>query len=157
MSIQSCSFCVQDVEKLWHWMCLRQVSMLCHVCLFLSYVHGVFNSPVATPHAGCSGLAEFSVTIYIGERELVCFVFLCRHPWSHFTTLLTRALFFRLFIYFRSMFGLSRSWYRWHGSKTIVRSRRSLDFLRSHFTRAHPFAWNIRFEVQSNGQFPFRE
>jgi len=34
MSIQSRYFCGQDEEKLWFWMCLRQVSMLCHFCLF---------------------------------------------------------------------------------------------------------------------------
>ena len=37
----------------------------------------------------------------------------CHHPLSHFTTLLTRALFFGLFIYFCSTSGVSRSCYRW--------------------------------------------
>jgi len=27
-------FCVQDVEKLWFWMCVRQVSVLCHFACF---------------------------------------------------------------------------------------------------------------------------
>ena len=43
-----------------------------------------------------------------------------------------------LFKYFRSMSGLSHSFCRWSESKTIVRSKRSLDFVRSRFTRAHP-------------------
>jgi len=34
-----------------------------------------------------------SITIYIRERVLACFVRLCHHPRSHFTKL-TRALFF---------------------------------------------------------------
>jgi len=57
--------------------------------VFLSCVLGVFNSPVATPAYG-----EFSITFYIGERKIACFVCLCHHPRSHFTKLLTRALFF---------------------------------------------------------------
>jgi len=32
--------------------------------------------------------------MYIGERKLACFVYLCHHPRSHFNTLLTRALFY---------------------------------------------------------------
>jgi len=43
-----------------------------------------------------------------------------------------------LFKYFLSMSGLSHSCCRWSESKTIVRSKRSLDFVRSRFTRAHP-------------------
>jgi len=31
--------------------------------------------------------------IYIGERGLACFAYLCHHPRSHFTKLLTRDLF----------------------------------------------------------------
>ena len=56
MSIQSWYFYVQAVEKLWFWMCLRQVSMLCHFCLFLRCVLGVFNDPVGTPACGLLGL-----------------------------------------------------------------------------------------------------
>jgi len=43
-----------------------------------------------------------------------------------------------LFKYFRSMSGLSHSCCRWPESKTIIRSKCSLDFVRSRFTRAHP-------------------
>jgi len=43
-----------------------------------------------------------------------------------------------LFKYFRSMSGLSHSCCRWPESKTIVRSKRSLDFVRSRFTRVRP-------------------
>jgi len=42
------------------------------------------------------------------------------------------------FKYFRSMSGLSHSCCRWPESKTIVRSKRSLDYVHSCFTRAHP-------------------
>jgi len=45
-------FCVLHVEILWFWMCLRQVAILCHFCLFLSCVLGVLNSPVPTPAHG---------------------------------------------------------------------------------------------------------
>jgi len=43
MSIQSCYFGVQDAEKLWSWMCLRQVSMLCHFCLFFKLCSWCFQ------------------------------------------------------------------------------------------------------------------
>ena len=43
-----------------------------------------------------------------------------------------------LFKYFRSISGLSDSCCRWPESKTIVRGKHSLDFVRSRFTRAHP-------------------
>jgi len=43
-----------------------------------------------------------------------------------------------LFKYFRYMPGLSHSCCRWPESKTIVRSKHSLGFVRSPFTRAHP-------------------
>jgi len=43
-----------------------------------------------------------------------------------------------LFKYFCSMSGLSHSCCRWPESKAIVHSKRSLDFVRSRFTRAHP-------------------
>ena len=68
MSIQSWYFCVQDEEELWFWMCLIQVSMLYHFCLFFKL---------------CSW-----------DRKLAYFVCLFHHPSSHFTKLLARALFF---------------------------------------------------------------
>jgi len=43
-----------------------------------------------------------------------------------------------LFTYFRSMSGLSDSCCRWPESKIVVCSTRSLDFVRSRFTRSHP-------------------
>ena len=66
-----------------------------------------------------------------------------------------------LFKYFRCMSGLSHSCCRWPESKTIVRSKRSLDFVRSRFSRAHPLepellsavrhlsclTWNVFFEA----------
>jgi len=56
---------------------------------FLSCVLGVFNRSVATP--GSSGLAHvFDYTLY--RRMRACFVYLCHHPLSHFTNLLTRPL-----------------------------------------------------------------
>ena len=65
--------------------------MLCQFCLFLSCVRVVFNSgysDIRAPRAS----AEPSITIFIGERELVSFLCLCHHPQSHFTKLITRAL-----------------------------------------------------------------
>jgi len=55
MSILTWYFCVQDVEKLRFWMCIWQVSMLCHFCLFFKLCLGVFNNPVATPAYGLRG------------------------------------------------------------------------------------------------------
>jgi len=43
-----------------------------------------------------------------------------------------------LFKYLRSMSGLSHLCCRWPESKTIVRSKRSLDFVHSRFTWVHP-------------------
>ena len=36
---------------------------------------------------------ESSISIYIEERELACFVYLCHHPRSQFTKLFTQAIF----------------------------------------------------------------
>ena len=110
MSIQLCYFCVLDQEKLWFWMCLRHMSKLCHFCLFLSCVLGVFNRAVATPDTGSRAQPESSITIYIVERELACLVYLCLHPLH--TKVVNLGSFhwaLSLFIYFRSMSGLSRS------------------------------------------------
>jgi len=38
---------------------------------------------------------ETSITIYIEERELACFLYLCHHPRSQFTKLFTRVIFIR--------------------------------------------------------------
>jgi len=46
--------------------------------VFLSYVL-VFLTTQWAPRAS----PEFSITIYIGERVLICFVCLCHHPRSH--------------------------------------------------------------------------
>jgi len=55
--------------------------MLCHFCLFFKRVLGVFNSPVVTPAHGLVRVQpESSITIYVGERELVCFVYLRHRP-----------------------------------------------------------------------------
>ena len=76
-------------------MCLRQVSVLCHFCLIFMLCIRCFQQP-----SGDSGTRapraypESSITIYIGEREHACFVYLYHHPQAHFTKLLTRALFF---------------------------------------------------------------
>ena len=51
-------------------------------------------------HSGDSGTQaprtqpESSITIYISERELACYVYLCHHPRSHFNKLLTRNMLF---------------------------------------------------------------
>ena len=111
MSIQWCYFCVQDVEKLWYWMCLRHVSMLCHFCsaCFSSCVP-VFNRPVAAPHTGSSGLARFfDYDLYWGTRACLLCIFVPPptvplHYVVHSDSFLWA---FTLFIYFRSMSGLS--------------------------------------------------
>jgi len=76
--------------------CLRKYQ--CCVIFACFAVFLFFNSPVATPAHGLLGpefaQPESSITSYIGECELVCFVYLCHHPRSHFTKLLTRDLFF---------------------------------------------------------------
>ena len=91
MSIQSCYFSVQDVEKLWFWMRLRQVSMLCQFCL-LSCVLGVSNSPMAIP--GSSRLTRVFDYDSYRRTQPACLVYLWQHPRSHFTKLLIRSLFF---------------------------------------------------------------
>ena len=94
-SIQSCYFCVLDVEMLWFWMCLRQVSILCHFFLFLRCVLVVFNSPVLTLAHRLLGHSPSLRLWFILENAslLACFIYLCHHPPSHFTNLLTGALF----------------------------------------------------------------
>ena len=73
-------------------MCIRQVSMLCHFCLFFKLCSWCFQQP-----SGYSGIwasrasPESWITIYIRDRELACFVCLCHH--SRPPQLLTRALF----------------------------------------------------------------
>jgi len=121
MSIQSWYFCVQDEEKLWFLMCLRQESMLCHFCLFFkNSVLGVFNNPVATPAYGLLGLGPNFRLRFLSENASLLALYVCSTTHgpngpSHFTKLLTRALFFTwpLFLYFRFMSGLSRSCCRW--------------------------------------------
>jgi len=101
-------------------------------------------------HPGSAWVFDYDV--YTGERELVCFVCLFHHPRSHFTKLLTRPLFFwalSLFIYFRSMSGLSRSCCRWLEYNNIVRSRRSLDFVRSCFIRAHSLESELSYAAKN--------
>ena len=97
MSIQSCYFCVQDVEKLWFWMCLRQVAYQCCVIFACSFCAELLVFLFSTAqwqlrHTGSSGWAwVFDYDSY--RRTQACFVYLCHHPRSHSTKLLTRALF----------------------------------------------------------------
>jgi len=54
---------------------LRQVSMLCHFCLFLSCVLAVCNSPVATP---AQGLLELSLSVrlqFLSENASFLYIF----------------------------------------------------------------------------------
>jgi len=64
--------------------------MLCHFCLFLSCVLGVFNSPVATPAHGLLGLSSSRRLRFASEKAslLALYIYLCHHPLSHFTKLL---------------------------------------------------------------------
>jgi len=71
MSIQSCYFCVRDVEILWFWMCLRQVSILCHFCLFFKLVLGV----LPTPAHGLLGHSPCLCLLFILENASLLYVF----------------------------------------------------------------------------------
>ena len=53
-----------------------------------------------------------------------------------------------VFLYFRSTSGLSCSFRRWPQSKTLIRSRRFLEFLRSRFTRANPSELELPFAIK---------
>ena len=70
------------------------LSVLCHFACFFALSYWCFQQP-----SGNSGTRapraepESSITIHIGEREHACFVYLCHHPLSHSTKLLSRALF----------------------------------------------------------------
>jgi len=85
-----CYFCVQDVEKLLFCICLKQVSMLCHICLFLSCVLGVFNRQVVTLvdralRFSPSLCKVFDYVFYL--TQAVHFVYSCHDPRSSPTTL----------------------------------------------------------------------
>ena len=74
---------------------LRQVSMLCHFCLLFKLCSWCLQQPSVDSGTRAPRAQPWSsITIYIGERELACFVYLCHHRQSHFTKLLTRALLF---------------------------------------------------------------
>jgi len=62
----------------------------------LSCVLGVFNSPVATPAHGLRGLSPSRRLRFASENAslLALYIYLYHQPQSHFTKLLTRALFF---------------------------------------------------------------
>jgi len=131
MSIHSCCFCAQDGEKLWFWMYLRQISMLFQA-VFLVFLRAQW----LLRHKDLARVFDYDLY----RRMPACFVYLCYHPRSHFTKLLTRALFFDLvtvhifsFYVWPFAFMLQVTWI-----KNIVRSKRSHDFVCSHFTRAHP-------------------
>ena len=101
-------------------------------------------------HTGSSGSARVS-DYGLYRRMRACFVYLCHHPRSHFTKFLNRPLFFgpcqlSLFIYLRSMSGLSRSCCRW--PEYNVRSRRSLNFVRSCFIQAHPSESELPYAIK---------
>ena len=70
--IQSWYFCVQDEEKLWFWMCLRQYQCCAIFACFLGCVL-VFNSPVATPAHGLLGLRpSFRLRFLSWNASLLC-------------------------------------------------------------------------------------
>ena len=58
-------------------MCLRQVSMPCHFCLFLSCVFGVFNSSVAIPAHGLLGLNPILRVRFISENASLLVLYIC--------------------------------------------------------------------------------
>jgi len=65
-------------------------------CLFLSCVLVVFNSPVATPAHGLLGFSPIPRLRFISEYASLHCIFV-PPPCFHFTTLLTRALFYGSF------------------------------------------------------------
>jgi len=76
-------------------MCLREVSTLRHFCLFFKLCLVVFNSPVAIPAHGLLGLSPIHGLRFILENANLLALYICAT--THFTTLLTRALFYGSF------------------------------------------------------------
>ena len=64
-----CSRC----GKVWFWLCLRQVSMLCHFCLFFFF----FNSPVTTPAHGLLGRNPSLRLRFISESTSLLALYIC--------------------------------------------------------------------------------
>jgi len=89
MSIQSRYFCVHKCGKV---VCFKKVSMLCNFCLFCCVL--VFlTAQWRLRHMGSARV--FNCDLYRRTRAcLLCTVYLCHHPRSHLTKLLTRSLFF---------------------------------------------------------------
>ena len=135
--IQSCYFCVQDVKKLWFWMCLRQVSMLCHFWPFLRCVPVVFHSPVRIL---AHGLLELSPSLrlpFISENTSLLCIFVSP-PTFPLHKLLTR------------LFSLIRA-------RAFSQKQKSSFWNIIHIGLSvfwsSGFVWNTGFEVQSSGQF----
>jgi len=83
---------VASVLQMWKIVILNVLKAGINAVSFLllwSCVLGVFNSPAAT--SANEHLGVFDHDLY--WRTRVCFIYLCQYPRSHFTKLLTRALF----------------------------------------------------------------
>ena len=91
------------------------------------------NSPVATPAYGLLGLhPSFRLRFISDDASLLCMF--VPPPTAPLHQVVNSGPFLcalSLFIYFRSMFGLSRSCCRWPEQNNIVRSRHSHDFVRA--------------------------
>ena len=98
MSIQSCYFCVQNVEKLWFWMCLRQVSTLCYFFLFFKLCVCFFRTAQWwLRYTGSSNLAGvFDYDLYHRTRACMLCIFVPPLTVPLQNKLLTQALFFEL-------------------------------------------------------------
>ena len=96
MIFQSSHFCVQDAEKLWFWMCLRQVAYQCCVifaCFFYAVLLVFSTAQWQLRHTGYSGWAwVFDYDSYRRTRACLLCIFM-PPPTAHSTKLLTRALF----------------------------------------------------------------
>jgi len=119
--------------------------MLCHFCLFLSCVLGVFNSPVATPAHELLGLSPSLRLRYIYRRTRACLLCIFVPPPTVPLHLVVNSDSFlwtvSLFIYFRSVSVLSRSCCSFAGdlNKTISFV---VGVLSTAFARAYPGSSN---------------
>jgi len=119
---------------------LRQVSMLCYLCLFFKLCSWGFYSPVATPAHGLLGLCPSFQLQFMSENACFLALYVCSTTHGPTSKVVNSASFLcalSLFIYFCSMSGLLRSCCRWPELNHIIHSRRSHDFVRSRFTQAH--------------------
>ena len=150
MSIQSCYFCVQDEDKLWFWMCLRQVLTLCHFCLFLCCVLDVFNSPVVTAEHGLLGLNLSRWLRFISENASKLALYICATTIG-FTSLSCQLRVFSLGLVTVHMFSFHVCPFAFILQVTWIKqyhSQWAFSRLRSRFTRAQPLEPELSYAIK---------